>query len=118
MPSSANGTGRARLADIAKQAGVSEATVSRVLNDRPGVSANARQLVLTALDVLGFERPERLRKRSAGPRRTGHPRTGEPYLPLLRPDDRDGLVPTWLHSRAVHPDTWWHHRGRIYRDAA
>ena len=66
MLSSANGSGRARLADIAKQAGVSEATVSRVLNDRPGVSATAKQLVLTALDVLGFERPERLRKRSAG----------------------------------------------------
>ncbi|GAA5195371.1 LacI family DNA-binding transcriptional regulator [Rugosimonospora acidiphila] len=58
--------GRARLADIAGQAGVSEATVSRVLNDRPGVRADTRQSVLTALDVLGYERPERLRKRSAG----------------------------------------------------
>jgi alanine racemase len=57
---------RARLADIAAQAGVSEATVSRVLNDRPGVSLDTRQAVLTALDVLGYERPERLRKRSAG----------------------------------------------------
>jgi LacI family repressor for deo operon, udp, cdd, tsx, nupC, and nupG len=57
---------RARLSDIARQAEVSEATVSRVLNDRPGVSADTRQAVLTALDVLGYERPERLRKRSAG----------------------------------------------------
>jgi alanine racemase len=57
---------RARLSDIARQAGVSEATVSRVLNDRPGVSADTRQAVLTALDVLGYERPERLHKRSAG----------------------------------------------------
>jgi alanine racemase len=57
---------RARLSDIARQAGVSEATVSRVLNDRPGVSPDTRQAVLTALDVLGYERPERLRKRSAG----------------------------------------------------
>nr|BFE71708.1 LacI family DNA-binding transcriptional regulator [Actinoplanes digitatis] len=57
---------RARLSDIARQAEVSEATVSRVLNDRPGVSAETRQAVLTALDVLGYERPERLRKRSAG----------------------------------------------------
>jgi LacI family transcriptional regulator, repressor for deo operon, udp, cdd, tsx, nupC, and nupG len=56
----------ARLAEIALQAGVSEATVSRVLNDRPGVSADTRQAVLTALDVLGYERPARLRKRSAG----------------------------------------------------
>lgn len=57
---------RARLADIARQAEVSEATVSRVLNDRPGVSSETRQAVLTALDVLGYERPTKLRKRSAG----------------------------------------------------
>ncbi|GGL07821.1 LacI family DNA-binding transcriptional regulator [Mangrovihabitans endophyticus] len=57
---------RARLSDIARQAQVSEATVSRVLNDRPGVSPDTRQAVVTALDVLGYERPERLRKRSAG----------------------------------------------------
>ncbi len=57
---------RARLADIAEKAGVSEATVSRVLNGRPGVAEDTRQSVLTALDVLGFERPSRLRRRSAG----------------------------------------------------
>jgi DNA-binding LacI/PurR family transcriptional regulator len=56
----------ARLADIAAQAGVSEATVSRVLNGRPGVAESTRQAVLTALDVLGYERPARLRPRSAG----------------------------------------------------
>jgi LacI family repressor for deo operon, udp, cdd, tsx, nupC, and nupG len=56
----------ARLADIAAQAGVSEATVSRVLNGKPGVSATTRQMVLAALDVLGYERPTRLRQRSAG----------------------------------------------------
>jgi LacI family transcriptional regulator, repressor for deo operon, udp, cdd, tsx, nupC, and nupG len=57
---------RARLADIAAQAGVSEATVSRVLNARPGVAAATREVVLTALDVLGYERPIRLKQRSAG----------------------------------------------------
>ena len=57
---------RARLADIAAQAGVSEATVSRVLNGRPGVADGTRQAVLTALDVLGYERPARLKQRSAG----------------------------------------------------
>src|SRR4029079_19506101 len=57
---------RARLSDIAQQAQVSEATVSRVLNDKPGVAPEKRQAVLTALDVLGYERPARLRKRSAG----------------------------------------------------
>jgi DNA-binding LacI/PurR family transcriptional regulator len=56
----------ARLADIATQAGVSEATVSRVLNGKPGVSAATREAVLAALDILGYERPVRLRQRSAG----------------------------------------------------
>lgn len=41
--------------------GVSEATVSRVLNGKPGVSEATRQSVLTALDVLGYERPTQLR---------------------------------------------------------
>jgi LacI family repressor for deo operon, udp, cdd, tsx, nupC, and nupG len=74
---------RARLADIAQQAGVSEATVSRVLNDRPGVSAETRQLVLTALDVLGYERPERLRKRSAGLVGLVVPELNNPIFPLF-----------------------------------
>jgi len=56
----------ARLADIAAQAGVSEATVSRVLNGRPGVADSTRQSVLTALAVLGYERPVRLRSHAAG----------------------------------------------------
>ncbi|MFD4630610.1 LacI family DNA-binding transcriptional regulator [Streptomyces sp. NPDC058284] len=50
-----------RLAQVAKKVGVSEATVSRVLNGKPGVSAATRQSVLTALDVLGYERPTQLR---------------------------------------------------------
>ncbi|MEU8686831.1 LacI family DNA-binding transcriptional regulator, partial [Streptomyces sp. NPDC048611] len=55
-----------RLSDIAAQAEVSEATVSRVLNGRAGVAAGTRRRVLAALDVLGYERPVRLRRRSAG----------------------------------------------------
>jgi LacI family transcriptional regulator, repressor for deo operon, udp, cdd, tsx, nupC, and nupG len=35
--------------------------VSRVLNARPGVSGTTRAAVMTALDVLGYERPGRLR---------------------------------------------------------
>jgi LacI family repressor for deo operon, udp, cdd, tsx, nupC, and nupG len=56
----------ATLSEIAAQAGVSEATVSRVLNEKAGVSDAARQAVITALDVLGYERPTRLKRRSAG----------------------------------------------------
>ncbi|MCS5735984.1 LacI family DNA-binding transcriptional regulator [Herbiconiux daphne] len=50
-----------RLADVARKVGVSEATVSRVLNEKPGVGEATRQAVLTALDVLGYERPSKLR---------------------------------------------------------
>ena len=50
-----------RLAEVAKKVGVSEATVSRVLNEKPGVSESTRQAVLAALDVLGYERPSKLR---------------------------------------------------------
>lgn len=57
---------RARLADIAVKAQVSEATVSRVLNDRPGVAGATRAAVLEALDLLGYDRPARLRRRSVG----------------------------------------------------
>jgi len=50
-----------RLAEVARKVGVSEATVSRVLNGKPGVSDQMREAVLTALDVLGYERPTKLR---------------------------------------------------------
>ncbi|TDP94011.1 LacI family transcriptional regulator [Labedaea rhizosphaerae] len=52
---------RRRLAEVAEKVGVSEATVSRVLNGKAGVSEDTRQAVLTALDVLGYERPTQLR---------------------------------------------------------
>jgi LacI family repressor for deo operon, udp, cdd, tsx, nupC, and nupG len=50
-----------RLSEVARKAGVSEATVSRVLNGKAGVSDATRTAVLTALDVLGYERPTKLR---------------------------------------------------------
>jgi DNA-binding LacI/PurR family transcriptional regulator len=73
----------ARLADIAAQAGVSEATVSRVLNGKPGVAAATRQAVLAALDVLGYERPTRLRQRSAGLIGLITPELSNPIFPAL-----------------------------------
>ncbi|MFS1301312.1 LacI family DNA-binding transcriptional regulator [Streptosporangium longisporum] len=51
-----------RLAEVARRVGTSEATVSRVLNGRPGVSETTRRAVLDALDALGYERPTRLRR--------------------------------------------------------
>mgnify|MGYP006170051215 CR=1 FL=1 len=74
----------ARLVDIAAQAGVSEATVSRVLNGKPGVAAATRDAVLAALDVLGYERPVRLRRRgSAGLVGLITPELENPIFPAL-----------------------------------
>jgi DNA-binding LacI/PurR family transcriptional regulator len=70
-----------RLVEIAAQAGVSEATVSRVLNGKPGVSAPTRQAVLAALDILGVERPDRTRVRSAGTVGLITPELDDPIIP-------------------------------------
>ena len=51
------------LTDIGALAGVSTATVSRVLNNKPGVGATTRQSVLVAVQTLGYEVPEPLRPR-------------------------------------------------------
>ena len=42
------------LQDVARASGVSKATVSRVLNDDPRISAATRQRVRAALDALGY----------------------------------------------------------------
>lgn len=74
---------RTRLTDLAEQAGVSTATVSRVLNGKPGVSSQARQAVLAALDVLGYERPEKLRTRPAGLVGLVVPELSNPVFPAM-----------------------------------
>ena len=45
---------RSKLIDVAREAGVSAATVDRVLNDREGVRARTREIVLTAARRLGY----------------------------------------------------------------
>lgn len=57
---------RTKLADLAAHVGLSTATVSRVLNGRGGVSEDTRARVMAALDTLGYERPLKLRSKSAG----------------------------------------------------
>lgn len=48
--------GRATMRDVAQLAGVSPATVSKVLNDAPHVSGEARRRVLSAVAELDFRR--------------------------------------------------------------
>jgi hypothetical protein len=72
-----------RLAEVAERAAVGEATVSRVLNGRPGASSATRTAVVVALDVLGDERPGKLRGERA--RRIGLvvPETDNPVFPAF-----------------------------------
>ena len=72
-----------RLAEVAKYVGVSEATVSRVLNGRPGISEATRAAVLTALDVLGYERPTKLRGERARLVGLVLPEFGNPIFPAF-----------------------------------
>ena len=96
-----------RLTDIAAQAGVSEATVSRVLNGKSGVSGSTRHAVLAALDVLGYERPARSRQRSAG--LVGLiTQNSTTRFPCIRANHRAHAVDARLHAGAVHADTRRH----------
>jgi len=45
---------RSTLTDIAREAGVSPATVDRVLNNRPGVRARTREIVIEMAQRLGY----------------------------------------------------------------
>jgi DNA-binding LacI/PurR family transcriptional regulator len=72
-----------RLSEVAKKVGVSEATVSRVLNGKPGVSDSTRETVLTALDVLGYERPSKLRGQRARLIGLVVPEVQNPIFPAL-----------------------------------
>ena len=72
-----------RLADVARKVGVSEATVSRVLNGKAGVSGSTREAVLTALDVLGYERPTQLRGERARLIGLVLPEVQNPIFPAL-----------------------------------
>ncbi|HET9288367.1 MAG TPA: LacI family DNA-binding transcriptional regulator [Gaiella sp.] len=61
--------GRATIRDVARRAGVSVATVSRVVNDRPDVSPETREAVLEVVRALSFSTNRSARALSKG--RTG-----------------------------------------------
>ena len=72
----------ARLIDIAKTAGVSEATVSRVLNGRAGVNEATRRSVLEVARRMG---------RDVGP----GARSGGPLVGVLVPDLDNQVFTAW-----------------------
>lgn len=79
-----------RMVDIAKEAGVSQASVSRVINNSPEVSAEVVQSVRDAMERLGYT-PQPRRARQGGP--------GEGSGP--GPDGAGGLV-ALLHFDEHH----------------
>jgi DNA-binding LacI/PurR family transcriptional regulator len=77
---------KTRLAEVAEFAGVSRATVGRVLNGRPGIAPETREAVLTALDVFGFDRPTKYRAESAG------------LVGLVVPDLQNPIFPAFVEA--------------------
>src|SRR5438105_15364226 len=70
--------GRTTIRDIASLAGVSIATVSRVLNDRPDVAPDTREAVLQVVREHGFSTNRGARGLSSG--RTGMVGLTLPFL--------------------------------------
>ena len=54
------------MSDVARTAGVSIKTVSRVVNDEPGVNPDTADRVRTAIEALGFRRNDGARKLRTG----------------------------------------------------
>ena len=104
---------RATLTDIAQRAHVSEATVSRVLNNKPGVSERTRTAVLTTVDAMGYERPTRLRPKETSVVGLITPELTNPIFPAFAQTietllDRSGYTPMLCTQTTggVHEDAY------------
>jgi DNA-binding LacI/PurR family transcriptional regulator len=89
---------RARLEDIARRAGVSAATVSRVLNNKPGVAETTRAVVMRTVDAMGYERPAQLRLKETAVVGLIIPELTNPIFPVFAQAietllDRSGYTP-------------------------
>jgi len=92
---------RVTLADVAKLAGVSKQTVSRVINDSEHVTPETRERVLQCINVLGFRPSALARQLSTGRSYTlgvvscggfGYLATGVAYLGMVRQADKMGYA--------------------------
>lgn len=81
---------RLRLQDVAAAAGVSESTVSRVMNGKPGVSAATKANVVSVLARFGYE-PESLRS---------VPRSGS--IGLIVPELDNPVFPAFAQAIEAH----------------
>jgi LacI family transcriptional regulator/LacI family repressor for deo operon, udp, cdd, tsx, nupC, and nupG len=64
-------TQRATITDVARQAGVSKATVSAVINDSASVKGSTRDRVLAAIDVLNYRPSQAPRATTRKPKSIG-----------------------------------------------
>lgn len=71
MTTLARASGRVTIQEVARRAGVSTGTVSRVLNERSGVSADTRQRVLKTIEALEYRPDHAARALSRQPIRVG-----------------------------------------------
>jgi DNA-binding LacI/PurR family transcriptional regulator len=78
-----------RLADVAAFAGVSVATVRRVLGDKPGIAPATKAAVLTALDVFGLDRPAKFRTGKDG------------LVGLVVPDLQNPIFPAMVEAVSI-----------------
>ncbi|MDP5240424.1 LacI family DNA-binding transcriptional regulator [Uliginosibacterium sp. 31-16] len=92
---------RITLADVAKLAGVSKQTVSRVINDSEHVTEETRVKVLQCIDVLGFRPSALARQLSTGRSYTlgivgcsgvGYLTSGVAYIGMVRQADKMGYA--------------------------
>lgn len=88
----------AKVPDIAKLAGVSTATVDRVLNQRPGVKAETVEKVRAAMEELGLAAPARGRPRKIANLRFAY------VLPALRAPFFDLIDRNIAQSAAMFRD--------------
>lgn len=83
---------RTRLSDVAERVGVSESTVSRVVNAKPGVREATRQQVLAALSDLGYSLPGLGRAHRAGLVGLVVPELSNPIFPAFAQTIETGLA--------------------------
>ena len=106
MRDNPDNTTRATIRDIARFAGVSVATVSRVINDRPDVSDETRAAVARVVRDHNFSTNRSARALSVG--RTGLVGLDDPVrarrLLHVDPVGRDGGPARGGHARGALPD--------------
>lgn len=103
---------RATLTDIARRAQVSDATVSRVLNNKPGVSERTRATVLSTVDAMRYERPTRLRAKETSVVGLITPELTNPIFPAFAQ-----IIETLLDRSGYTPMLCTQTTGGVHEDA-